>query len=579
MRNLVLIIIVVGTAALAGSGTPARSADYVEIGVVINIQSNAGTPVISTQEALDAVAKASDILKQADIKLVVKKVNSDPTSAPVAAGNADGNSSLTNGEAKSACAAGDSELDSVLGKGQGIKITFADVPLESIPQSPGASVHRVYQTAIIKKRPTTQLTGETIAHELGHILTLGPKHVVTTSPTTIRANDTGHPVSMPGNIMAPSTGPNPGNVRKGTDITGPQAEEMRRKGKQIGRTTSKPTATSPAETQPAGGGAAQDLQQDHAGIQPAGDLNRMSAFHCCGEPLAQLEFSTVTRLDPVQPVQLKFLWLFNTDNNQLTGATVLGVQGVEMGVEILTFSNGVQIITQSQLVDYVHGGSLPLGPADVVDEPFLPQSDDPAFDPGSVVTLQVPYATLALAAPTVPMTLLSQDLIRGGIVSDRTDAGFEVEIEGPEPQLTLLPYQAGPGQPVLFIGAQFSPLQSATVLLDGQVVGASLVTPAGTLNGNFVVPQTPPRHRPYFFVTVVDAAGRAGFSVLHVPGNPCIPGDLNLDGVADLNDHLPFLYVLLHNTLDPAVACAADMNQDGRVDGLDVFDFFRLTAP
>ncbi|MCP4661841.1 MAG: hypothetical protein GY856_41085 [bacterium] len=68
---------------------------------------------------------------------------------------------------------------------------------------------------LVKKRSTTKKTGETIAHEVGHIMTLGAGHTigggVTAGPGGHAPPGTG--TTGDGNLMAPST------RRKGTTLT------------------------------------------------------------------------------------------------------------------------------------------------------------------------------------------------------------------------------------------------------------------------------------------------------------------------------------------------------------------------
>ncbi len=255
MSRLLWILGLVVASALIGAGSASGTTEYTEIDVVVNITSGPGGPVATTQEILDAIEHANKVLKQADVKLVVKKVNSNPTSAPVAAGNADGNSSYTTAEGDAAHAAGGTELDNVVGAGKGIKITVTSVPWEGTA-TPGWSIHN-QRTAVVQKRATTQQTGETIAHECGHILTLGPGHVVTSGPAgTKYADGGGHPAQSQ-NFMAGS------NVRTGTQMTTQQAEEIRRKAKELGRTVTQAAASTPTASQPHGSGGQQDRRKDH----------------------------------------------------------------------------------------------------------------------------------------------------------------------------------------------------------------------------------------------------------------------------------------------------------------------------
>ena len=60
---------------------------------------------------------------------------------------------------------------------------------------------------------------------------------------------------------------------------------------------------------------------------------------------------------------------------------------------------------------------------------------------------------------------------------------------------------------------------------------------------------------------------------------PSVLGDINGDGVADVNDIPPFVAVLMGAPLDPAHVQRADLNADGSADGLDVRQFVAALIP
>src|SRR5262249_32005537 len=53
----------------------------------------------------------------------------------------------------------------------------------------------------------------------------------------------------------------------------------------------------------------------------------------------------------------------------------------------------------------------------------------------------------------------------------------------------------------------------------------------------------------------------------------CLPGDTNGDHVTDVNDLPSFVDALLNGTTDFYAMCAADLNQDGKIDGADIQSF------
>jgi len=133
--------------------------EWVDIPVVVNIIDASDASNVD-----DAIKKANEILKQANIRLVVKKTNNN-----VNVGNGDPN--LTEAEGDTAQEDGQKELDKVCGAGKGIKITVADDCWTEDPNTVGWSVHR-NPVIVIEPDADANEMGETITHELLHSLTV-----------------------------------------------------------------------------------------------------------------------------------------------------------------------------------------------------------------------------------------------------------------------------------------------------------------------------------------------------------------------------------------------------------------------
>ncbi len=133
--------------------------EWVDIPVVVNIIDASDASNVD-----DAIKKANEILKQAHIRLVVKKTNNN-----VNVGNGDPN--LTEAEGDTAQEDGQKELDKVCGAGKGIKITVADDCWTEDPNTVAWSIHR-NPVIIIEPDADANEMGETITHELLHSLTV-----------------------------------------------------------------------------------------------------------------------------------------------------------------------------------------------------------------------------------------------------------------------------------------------------------------------------------------------------------------------------------------------------------------------
>ena len=133
--------------------------EWVEIPVVINIID--GTDANN----VDAIIKkAKEILEQAHIRLVVKKINRN-----VNVGNNDDN--LNRAERDEARRKGQQDVNDTCGAGKGIKIDFVTNCKTEKASTTGISVHR---TPVVIVEPDTDpnARGRTVAHEIGHVLTL-----------------------------------------------------------------------------------------------------------------------------------------------------------------------------------------------------------------------------------------------------------------------------------------------------------------------------------------------------------------------------------------------------------------------
>jgi len=568
VKPIFLIAVFIGVAAYVGAAG-ADNTEYIELEGVINIMSTTSpttTPVVTTQEALDAVEEANKILKQAGIRVHVKKVNSNPSSAPVSAGNADGNASLTTQEDTEVRNAGSRELETVVGKQKGIKFTFVNVPDEGDLKTIGTGVHH-RRTVIIKNGSTSQETGITVAHEMGHALTLSTQMVVATQPTTLMSDPDGH-VNDPDNLM------NDTLTESTTQLTTSQSAEIRKKAKTWGRTVTKFSDAAPTFTMAHGNGGVQDVRGDVPPGLGRADLDTVHAYHCCDEALIELALATTTPFDSGPPSATRFYWLFDVDSNPGTGVPVAGVPGIESGVELTVFwpGNG-QPTTQVEYRNYLMGTGHPLPPASIVNEYRVDVHPPDLPEPRVVVMAN--YAELGFVAPVVPLTVVAQDVSGGGQFVDRADGEFQIQYEESQPQLTINPTLGQVGQPISFNGSGFAPNHPMRVLLDAQLVLDGIFTQLdGSISGSFIVPNLPaaaPRN--VAFVTLVEVNGRSAFSVLNFALTPCIAGDVNRDGVLNGADASPLVATLLSPQSDPAIICAADVNGDGTLNGLDIQEF------
>ena len=187
-----------------------------QIPVIVNVYSNAN---VSTQYIAGAIAEANRILGQANIQLVPVKIN-DPVTSADDGDNGDG--VFTYPERQGARAFGGKEVAGLPG-GRGMKLSFGAQVDATDANVIGVAVHR-NPTIIVQQYGSTNDTGQTIAHEGAHVLTLSVMHAIT---PTINSDTNGHapPTNGPagnGNLMAETNSPG------ATNLTKLQIEEMKK---------------------------------------------------------------------------------------------------------------------------------------------------------------------------------------------------------------------------------------------------------------------------------------------------------------------------------------------------------------
>jgi hypothetical protein len=512
---------------LLGTLKLAEGEDLIKIDVVINIMSTTQPttqPVVSEADARKAVEEANKILKQAGVELNVVKVNSDPSSQPCSAGNADGNASIDEpwSEGSDVQEEGNKELDRVVGGGQGLKITFVKVPWEGVTMDdghpmPGWSRHE-NRTIVVTPVTTGPCsgpsgTGVVAGHEWAHVLTLCAGHVVdgsTSQPTT--ADEGGHS-SGPDDLMNP-TWPIPSTNRV---LTTSQIGEIRRKARELGRvvTTTSAPASQPA-AQPKATGGAQDKKGDAGSYRPVEDIYDARAFNCCGEPLIDLTLTVPALFDPYNSFITVYYWLFNTDGLP-TGVSIFGVEGVDADIAIFIAGNGSgSLSNQVIFMNEITGHGEALDPAILKEQEFFDWTGGPAIPEHTTVKVLVDYALLGLSAEFVPMTVVSMGDDAPGPV-DYLGFLFDTLYEAHQPQLSIYPPTAHLGEMVAYDGQGFTPGSAASLFLDGALVDDTLlVNSDGTLCGYFLLDQLPPPPENFAFVVVQEDTGRSGFTVLQV---------------------------------------------------------------
>lgn len=140
-----------------GADMPAAK-EVIDIPVVVNIIDDTDSSNVD-----EAIKKANKIFEGAGIRLIVKKTIPD-----VNVGNGDDN--LTRAERDEARRNGQTVLKDTVGAGKGIKIDVV-TNCSTTSSTTGVSVHRI-PVVIVEPTDDANAMGNTIAHEIGHSLTI-----------------------------------------------------------------------------------------------------------------------------------------------------------------------------------------------------------------------------------------------------------------------------------------------------------------------------------------------------------------------------------------------------------------------
>lgn len=516
--------------------------EFINMPVVVNIMTGA---TITEDEVKEAIKKANEIYKQAGIKLTLHKINSNVANPSGAAG-----STLTRADRDKLREQGLAELPD----GKGVKITIAAQPSATDDNVNGLTVHKT-ACSICRK---TARTGETIAHEIGHILTLDD----------VTGEDT------QGRLMHGTFG-----TRTGTTLTPDEIAEIKKEAEKRATKTEKKAAPEvPAESKENCVGTASNENSVVPGIPQWQDLLMVQFSRILPDPFYELRINSRGILPPENTWSYDVL--FNTDANPETGEMIRGIPGIDARLTIQVvgmFGNG-------QFLSFNPPIAAPI-PVNRIIEPEYVTVDTGQADetPGSdVFECMIPLEFLPIDAttPFIPMHVFSApgpfsfvDLISLDVVPNQAVR---------PPSVTVFPPSITPEVPPTFnvFTSGLSPNTPVMLSLDDHILLEGVTDPLGNLAMTANLDDLPPEvslSPDYYFVTVQELSPAATFaySVIHIdsgstpPCPPCI-ADYNNDGGIEGADIESFF-----DDWESGNACA-DVNFDGGIEGADVEVFFSL---
>ena len=542
LRLAVVLLVLLATCTLvAPAGAQADPwAKGVHIPVIINLYPSSG---VTEQQARDSVAAASTILAQANTHLHVVKVNNENTirNHPVMPGGGDdGNGRFNNSEQTRIRQFGGLEINGTKNQ-KGIKVAFGLQPdQEDFPDSPGVSWH-LDPTIMVLYRGSAALTGETIAHEIGHVLTLSGTYNIN---ATLKANAAGHAPDITGpwgknNFMAPS------NRRNGTNITSHQILEMAKKIILRAKCVEQMKKAYPAEKVALQFGFAQDALGDQGGMtvtrdsspepggivrqsggpQPYHDLHQVSLASRTdnNDVTALLMINGVMPSD--EEIQAQYTVGLDSDANTGTGVFYAGLAGVDRIVRVTASGNqnAGTFTVGGDVVDPVTGTLTPLAVPPVVATEFkLPDIEEPGDEPvpaATSVDITIPKASLGITTVEVPVVATAGD---SAMPYDTAFLTFDMERWKKDPTLTT--FGTGvptAGEPYPVALARLAPGSPFTLYLDETPVLTGTLDGSGAYSGSFVFPSNLPTDTIHF-LTAQDSTGEFAYSIT-CPGETAPP--------------------------------------------------------
>jgi hypothetical protein len=497
--------------AFVGVGAARAGEPMTEIDVTINIYKGSGT---TKEKAKEAVKKASEILKKAGIKLNVSdaRINENVTAGDDGSGGGTAeDGEFTRDERDKIREEGGKAVDN---GNKGMKISFGKTPTADRPNNPGVSVHKD-PTVIVKDRNDAEKTGETIAHEILHALTLAEEHKI---DDATQSNDHGHAPdkaggSGNGNAMAPS------NRRTGSNITDDQKQKVDDDGykDKWGKTVKKEEGKAPGQPKQQQKGAGRDDLGD-AGTAPKHyDLTGADQRGTPADLIAGTKgFLTGTiglggLFPETGPVNANYGVLFEMD-----GAHAGFDQLISLNV------NGDQSIAPLNITGQVTdlrpgGGTVPLPNVGIASAIEALDIDAPAVPAMNLLEYEVDQDLLGidgLLAP-VPVEVFSD---RGSGPVDTLQFDLELDWWMQQPEMVMTQGQAMPGENVSFDILGLTPASPFDFFFDEQLLFSDVTDALGGFSGN--IPLPPASEGNLYFLTAIDADGGAAFNVIEALPEP-----------------------------------------------------------
>jgi hypothetical protein len=469
----------------------------IHIPVIINLYPNSGT---SEEQARNAVEEANKLLNQANIKLHVVHVN-DPTAIAAANGGGDdGNGKFNQSEREKIRTFGGDELKKMKNQ-KGIKLSFGKVPMEENPNAVGVSLAaggyppecngKPGNPTIILKYTDDADTGNTIAHELGHVLGITGDY-----------ND-------PNRIMD--------SQGRGNKFSDGEIKEMRKVTNwgEFGKCSVQWEYNMyPATKLKAQFGATTDDGGDQGNpVSAIYDLHQIYLTSTLDFTDIYAEITVAELLPTTGEINAIYSLGFNIDANIGTGVAYAGYDGIDRIVYVYVagdMSLGTFTVigeVKNTITDITV--PLPVNPEtatayEIVDFEGLSDPTATGF------YLIIPKELLSLSAVEAPVVATTGENV---LIYDTAGFVFDSERWLKDPTFTTFGNGVPtPGQNYLFQISGLEPNSPFNLYVDDRLILSSVLDPAGGFSGSFVFPSDMPNTEIHF-LTAQDSTGEFAYSI------------------------------------------------------------------
>ena len=235
------------------------------------------------------------------------------------------------------------------------------------------------------------------------------------------------------------------------------------------------------------------------------DITSVELLSTEGKDNIELVLSTGGIFPTTNQVKASYRFLFNSDNNKVTGKLIKGFSGIEKEFRIdVTGDQSVGPLSVSgTIIDKLSGkeSSLP------VKLNHVSPSDLPSYGPGlEQFQTSIPKDLLGLTADEVPVGIVSQSTVD---IVDTTSLIFDQKAS--EKLATLHLSSAFSNQPVNFTIKGLTPNENFNIKIEDEVVLSANIGQDGNFSGSFILPTLAPGE---YFVTAQDNTGNFAFNVI-----------------------------------------------------------------